>query len=220
MTAHEHLWERIAPIHRQILELPFVTELRAGTLDRRAFVRYLLQDGIFLGDYARALALCAARSPELETLEMFCRDATEAIATERSMHERLLTAFEVDPSIAETVPPSPTCLAYTSYLLRVAALGERHEALGAILPCYWVYWEVGRALAEHGSASEVYSEWIRTYADPAFEQAVTGCIGAYDAGLEGLPSAARERAEAHALQAARYELMFWKSAYDNEHWPV
>ncbi|MDP8972351.1 MAG: hypothetical protein M3N45_04060 [Actinomycetota bacterium] len=34
--------------------------------------------------------------------------------------------------------------------------------LGAVLPCYWIYWEVGQTLLEHGSPNPYYRKWIDT----------------------------------------------------------
>jgi len=220
MTPRDETWARLAPIHAEILAHPFLTGLADGSLPRPTFIRYLLQDGLFLAEYARALAHCGARAADVATLTMFCGHASEAIAAERELHERLLASLEIDPSIAEDTPASPTCTAYTSFLLRSVAFGERHEALGAILPCYWIYWEVGRELVRRGSPDPVYEEWIRTYADPGFQTAVEGCLDAYGAALAGLPAPARESALAHAVTAARYEWMFWDSAFRGEEWPI
>ena len=80
MTPREETWARLAPVHAEILAHPFLAGLADGSLPRAAFVRYLLQDGLFLGDYARALAHCGARAADVATLTMFCRDASEAVA--------------------------------------------------------------------------------------------------------------------------------------------
>ena len=220
MTPHEELWGHLAPIHARILAHPFVTGLTGGTLDRAPFARYIVQDELFLAEYARALALCAARAADLPTLTMFCNDATGAIGAEREMHARLLDELGVGRGALDATDPTPTCAAYTDFLLRAAALGERHEAIAAILPCYWIYWEVGRELARRGSRDPLYADWIATYADPAFGAAVEGCRAAFDAAMTGASADARAAATAHAVRAARYEWMFWDAAYRDERWPV
>lgn len=220
MIPHEEVWEHLAPIHARILEHPFVTGLTDGTLARPAFARYVVQDELFLAEYARALALCGARAADLPTLTMFCNDATGAIGVERELHARLLDALGVGRAVLGSTGPTPTCAAYTDYLLRTAALGERHEAIAAVLPCYWIYWEVGRELARRGSRDPLYAEWITTYADPGFGAAVEGCRAAFDAAMTGASDGARQAALAHAVRAARYEWMFWDAAYRDEQWPV
>jgi thiaminase/transcriptional activator TenA len=216
----EEIWTAIAPVHAAILEHPFVAGLTDGSLPEAAFARYVVQDAIYLADYSRALALCAARAGTTADLRMFCLHAAEAIDVERALHERLMAALGIPPQIAATTEPSPTCLAYTSFLLQACALRERHEAVAAVLPCYWIYWEVGRALAGRGSPDPRYRAWIETYAGPEFEVAVTGAIGACDRAGGDLAPAQRAAAVAAAERAATYEWMFWDAALRDERWPA
>ena len=220
MTGSEAIWRAILPVHEAILEHPFVRGLTDGSLPPEAFARYVVQDAIYLRDYARALALCGARAADVDGLRMFCRHAAEAIDVERDLHERLLGELGLDPAVVASADATPTCLGYTSFLLQACTVRERHEAVAAVLPCYWIYWEVGRELVAAGSPDPRYRTWIATYAGDAFAEAVRGAIAATDAVTEGLPSAALESAVAHALTAARYEWMFWDAAYRDEVWPV
>ncbi len=220
MTGSETVWAEIAPVHAAILEHPFVRGLTDGSLPEEAFARYVVQDAVYLREYARALALCGARAADVDALRMFCRHAAEAIDVERALHEQLMGALGIDPAVAATAEASPTCLAYTSFLLQACALRERHEAVAAVLPCYWIYWEVGKALVERGSPDPRYATWIDTYAGEEFAQAVEGAIAACDAALEGLNDTAMASARRHALLAARYEWMFWDAAYRDDRWPA
>lgn len=219
-SPHDDLWDAIDPIFQQILVHPFISALSDGTLPEKTFRSYLMQDSLFLDDYARALTLAAARAPDTETLRMFAGHASEAIDAEREMQERLLTDLGVSAADVAATPRSPTTLGYGAYLIKSASLLDRHAGLAAILPCYWIYWEVGTRLAERGSPDPRYQEWMATYADPGFEQAVTGCISAADAALEEGSTGELAEAQEHALIAARFEWMFWDAAYRGEAWPV
>jgi thiaminase/transcriptional activator TenA len=75
---------------------------------------------------------------------MFNEHSAGAIMVERGLHEGFLADLEVTQEEADQTAPTPTTLAYTSYLLKIAALGDYPEVLGAVLPCYWIYREVGR----------------------------------------------------------------------------
>jgi thiaminase/transcriptional activator TenA len=220
LTLSEEIWTAIAPVHRAILAHPFVSGLTDGSLPEAAFARYVIQDALYLADYSRALALCGARAGTGEDLRMFCLHAAEAIDVERALHERLMGALGIDPAAAAAVEPSPTCLAYTSFLLQACALRDRHEAVAAVLPCYWIYWEVGRALVERGSPDPRYQTWIDVYGGPEFEVAVQGAIGACERTGVGLPPAQRASAVRYAHRAATYEWMFWDAALADERWPA
>lgn len=216
----EHLWRAMAPIHERILAHPFLTGLTDGTLPPEAFSRYVIQDALYLRDYARALALCGARAGDTPTLRMFCLHAAEAIDAERDLHARLMAELGIDPAAAAAAVPSPTCRAYTSFLLAACALEDRHVAVAAVLPCYWIYREVGRALARAGSPDPRYRAWIATYAGDEFDDAARGAIAACDDALAGAGPAALAAATGAAVICARYEWMFWDAAWRGEDWPV
>ncbi len=148
------------PIHAQILRHPFVTGLTDGSLDPDAFRHYVLQDAHYLRDYAQALGLCSARATAETHILMFARHAAGAIAVERELHAGFLADWGVNPDALVAIPVAPTCRAYTSYLLAVCHGGSYAEAVAAVLPCYWIYVEVGRALLERGSPDPRYQRWI------------------------------------------------------------
>ncbi len=220
MTPTDELRETILPVHHRILEHPFLTGMTDGTLPEEAFARYVVQDALFLVEYARALALCAARAPEAETLRMFCSHATEAIDVERDLHDRLMADLGIEPPDVDTTLLTPTTLAYGSFLVSACAVRDRHEALAAMVPCYWIYREVGLHLVESGSPDPRYQQWIDTYAGEEFIQAVEGALHACNRASAHLDADQRRSANAHALTAARYEWMFWDSALRFETWPV
>ena len=208
----------IAPVHEATLVHPFVRGLADGSLPGDAFERYVVQDALFLRDYGRALAICGARAADTTDLRMFCAHAAEAIDVERALHDRLMGELGLDAAAAASAEPTPACAGYGSFLLRACALGERHEMLAAVLPCYWIYREVGRALEREGSPDPRYRAWIATYAGDEFAAAAEAAIAACDRGLAGLPRERLASAERHALTAARYEWMFWDSAWRDERW--
>lgn len=210
----------MAPALRRVLEHPFLRGLEDGTLDEAAFRFFVVQDAIYLRDYARALALVGARAPDERSLLLFTRHAVEAIEVERALHTELFGAFGIDAREALTTEPAPTSLGYTSYLLRVAYEGSFAEALGAILPCYWIYGEVGRALLRGGSPHPLYMRWIETYADSGYATVVEDVLRVVDLVWPGLGADERARVTVHVRQTSRYEWCFWDMAWRRERWPV
>ncbi len=213
------LWRGITGIYAAILEHPFVTGLADGSLPRESFEFYVIQDALYLRKYAQALAAVASRAAVTGETEMFARHASGIVAVEMGLHESLLADLGIDPGVAAAAEEAPTTLAYTSYLL-AACGGAYGEGVGAVLPCYWIYWEVGKHLLEQGSPDPRYQRWIDTYAGEEFGDeareviAVTDRLGREIAPLE------RERIQRHFLATSRYEWMFWDMGYRREAWPV
>lgn len=220
MLFGEQLWARMEPVYLQILAHPFIGGLTDGSLPPAVFEHYVIQDSHYLRDYAKALASCAALAPDAATTGMFAGHAQQCIEVERSLHQGFLEQFGLSEEEARGRPVLPTTLAYTSYLLRTAAIGSFTEALAAVLPCYWVYARVGAALLARSSPDPLYARWIDTYGGPEFAATVDRVLDVVDSAGETASTAERARAEEHAATTTRYEWMFWQAAWCRETWPV
>jgi thiaminase/transcriptional activator TenA len=216
----DELWSRVEGVYEAILEHPFIAGLADGSLPRERFRFYLVQDALYLRDYARALALCAAKAPAEPEIAMFARHAADAIEVERALHETVFRELGVGPEEVRATPMAPATLAYASYLLAVAQGGSFAEALGAVLPCYRIYREVGAALAERGSPDPLYRRWIEGYGGEEFAAVVEPVIALADRLGPRLSDDERERMAAHFVTTSRYEWMFWDAGWRREQWPV
>jgi thiaminase (transcriptional activator TenA) len=214
------LWSGITGTYDAILAHPFLAGLADGSLPPASFGFYVVQDALYLRDYARALAAVASRADDAAGAEMFARHAAGAISVERQLHESLLAELGIDPAAAEVADPAPTTLAYTSYLLAATRGGSYAEGVAAVLPCYWIYREVGRELQRRGSPDPRYRRWIDTYGGAEFDADVREVLAVADRLGPGLGAAERARAHRHFRDTSRYEWMFWDMGYRREAWPV
>ena len=215
----DEAWQRTASLREAIHKLPFNTELAAGSLGRDRFQTYITQDAIYLGQFSRALAISAAKAPDTATMQSFAQNALGAIAVEQALHGRYLRDFGVDPIGIADVEPSPDCLAYTSYLI-AAAYHEPWEVLvAALLPCFWLYWDVGCAIARAAAPENPYRAWIDTYADERFGEAVRTVIATADRAAAATAAATRAKMLAAFVRACQYEWLFWDGAYRSRGWP-
>jgi len=220
MSFTKELWSAMTPIYGAILRHPFVTGLTDGSLPRDCFRFYAVQDALYLRDFARGLSLAAAHAPEDDWIVMFNEHAAGALRVERALHEGFFKEFGLTPAEVTATPLAPTNLAYTSYLLAVAHGGPFHEALAALLPCYWIYWEVGKQLERAGSPDPLFARWIATYAADEFGDVVRAVLAATDAVAERLGPTERLAMRRHVIATARYEWMFWDMGWRKEAWPV
>jgi thiaminase/transcriptional activator TenA len=220
MSFTRELWSAMAPIYEAILRHPFLTGLTDGTLPRAAFRFYAVQDALYLREFARALSLAAARAPEDDWIVMFNQHAAGALQVERALHESFFKEFGLAPGEVAATPLAPTNVAYTSYLLAVAYGSPYHEALAALLPCYWIYWEVGKRLEHAGSPDPIFARWIGTYASGEFGDVVRAVLAATDAIAARLAQTERAAMLRHVLTTSRYEWMFWDMGWRQETWPV
>ena len=220
MAFTHELWTAMDPMYQAILRHPFVRGLTDGSLSRDAFRFYAVQDALYLREFARALSVTAARAPRDDWIIMFNEHAAGALRVERALHESFFAEFGLSAHDVARTPMAPANLAYTSYLLAVAYGSPFHEAVAALLPCYWIYWEVGKALERAGSADPLYARWIATYAAAAFGAVVTAVLDAVDTLAVERQPAERDAMRRHAVVTSRYEWMFWDMGHRLEPWPL
>ena len=220
MRFSDEAWQQNAALREAIHRLPFNTELADGTLARERFRFYIVQDAIYLGQYARVLALAAARAPEIATLQAFANSALGAVAVEQALHGRYLQEFGVDPASVMAAEPAPDCLAYTSFLVATAYQEPWEILIAALLPCFWIYWDVAQAITREAAPDNPYRAWIDTYADPHFGEAVGRVIGIADAAAAAATGLIRGEMLAAFGRSALYEWLFWDGAYRQRGWPA
>jgi thiaminase (transcriptional activator TenA) len=215
----EQVWQATASLRAAIHALPFNTELAAGTLARERFQHYIVQDALYLGEFSRCLAIAAAKAPDPLALQSFAQSALNAVAVERALHEQYLRQYGVDPATLAEADAAPDCLAYTSFLVATAYQAPWAVLVAALLPCFWLYWDVGCTISGKAGRDNPYREWIDTYADPRFGEAVETMIATADRAADAATPSGRTHMRTAFVRACRYEWLFWDGAYRRRGWP-
>ena len=201
------LWAAGGETWRQILDLPFVRALGDGTLDEDLFSFYLDQDALYLRDYSRALATLSARADTAEAQVHWAAGAHEAIAAESQLHEGWLA------NRARLGGPSPITMGYTNFLRASAAGDDYVVGAAAILPCYWLYEEVGAVLSSQNHPDHPYAEWLSLYGGEEFAAEVERSLAEVERAFEAASPAQRVRAARAYLSACVYEREFFDQAH-------
>jgi len=220
MRFSDKAWERNVALRAAIHQLPFNTELAAGTLPPERFRYYITQDALYLAQYSRVLSLAAAKAPDTATSQNFGHSALGAIAVEQRLHEHYLHEFGVEPAAIAAAEAMPDCLAYTSFLLAAAYQQPWEVLVAALLPCFWVYWDVASAITRTAAPNNRYQAWIDTYADPAFGDAVQRVIAIADRAADAATPALRTAMLTAFGRSTQYEWLFWDGAYQQRGWPA
>jgi thiaminase/transcriptional activator TenA len=113
---------------------------------------------------------------------------------------------------------APNNLFYTSYLLRVAYGRPFYEGMGAFLPCYWIYAEVGKKLEKRGSSKELFRLWIDTYASEEYASIVRQVLGVMDQIAQELTDLQKEMVRNHFIITSKLEYLFWDMGFHEETW--
>jgi len=213
-------WQNNLPLYEKILAMPFNAELAAGSLSLDRFRHYIIQDAHYLEGFARALALAAAKADNADHIVQFAEAAKTAIIVESALHADYFRQFGIGAGDFATAQPTPVCDHYVSYLLRIAALEPFPVVLAALLPCFWIYFEVGKNIHARAATPNPYQAWIDTYAGEEFGAAVRAVIATTDEVAARASEETLRSMHAAFTRATQLEWMFWDSAYHLAKWPV
>jgi len=200
------VWGEVAALREEVDGCAFVTALARGDLDREAFHRYLAQDALYLGEYSRALAVASSLAPAAEEQVFWARSAADALAVEAELHRS---------RVGDHLPdPAPVTTAYTDHLLAASSRGSYPELVAALLPCFWLYSDVGQRLAAAGHDAHPYRDWLATYADPAFTASTRTAVAVADRAARTASPLERERMRVAFTASVRHELAFFCAPLD------
>lgn len=211
----EKAWLTVQPSFRAIVEHPFITELIDGTLPKDKFLFYIEQDALYLANYGRFLTGLATRLTNTEHRKELISFASENMDQERELHQLFIN--DINSEVKET----PTCLLYSSFLLKHLISSPIEVAFAAVMPCFRVYMEVGLHIAKHqNKKSNPYQSWINTYSEgehlDSVERAEAICN---ELALHTTQEIQEEMLNTYKI-ATKLEYLFWDSAYRKERWPI
>ncbi|MCH1627071.1 thiaminase II [Fredinandcohnia quinoae] len=209
----DHIWEAS-------FQHPFVKGIGDGTLSLESFRYYVLQDAYYLSHFARVQALGAAKASDLHTTNRFAIHAQGTSEAELSLHENFSKRLGITKEEQENFKPAPTAYAYTSHLYRAAYSGHLGDIVAALLPCYWLYYEIGEKLQGCTPDEPIYQEWIAAYGGDWFRVLVEEQIARIDELAEKVTEEDRDRMKEHFIISSQYEYSFWEMAFRLEKWPV
>ena len=187
ITADHRSWSEVAfaevaDIMHNIEHYEFIQQMLDGTLQQEQFVRYLQQDKIYLKEYSRDLYAVADMMTDKAEGDFFRAMAKEGMESENAMQAMLSERFGI---LSEPLPVATT-LRYTRFLRHYTDTLDLPIVLAAVLPCYWVYNEVGKYLiAQHISPENPYKEWIQTYGSEEMDNATNYVVALIDRLAQG-----------------------------------
>ena len=206
----------VQDIWPRYLSHPFVMQMADGTLPMEKFRYYMLQDYLYLFDYARVFALGVVKARDPELMRVFAANVDAILGGEMKIHRAYMKRLDITEEQVFSIKPALANLSYTNYMLSVAQTGGPMEIVASILACSWSYAEIGQALAAIPGAAEhpFYGEWIRGYASEEYAATNQALIELMDS----LAADAGEEQLAYLtdvfVNCSRYELGFWDMAWD------
>jgi len=217
-TFSKQAWKSINnTLYKDILNLEFIKDLMHGSLDKTTFEFYIKQDKLYLEEFGRILSMISAKLPKAEHRAKFLMYSKDIMDVERELHEEFLSLFSAD----EHLEASPSCLLYTGYLHSIFNTSSLPCILASVLPCFWIYQEVGKYILKNQNKDEnIYQSWINTYGCEEYEKVVQEVIEICDEYSLSVSKEENEKMLIIFKKASQMEWLFWHSAYKQEKWPI
>lgn len=218
MKTTEILLERTHELWNEYKRHPFVLALRDGTLDRELFRNYIIEDTLYLYDYARVFAIGTAKATCLDDAALFA-SYISVMHGEMNVHKGYLQRLNISEAELSTAKPKLNNIAYTSYMLRVAYEETSAEILAAILPCAYSYEIIAKSMVSEvpGCTSEsFYGEWIASYASDEYSKGNKALLDALDRLTVGYTKEKLSHLADIFELCSRFELEFWNASADGK----
>lgn len=218
MTVTQRLYEAARPVWQQCHQHPFVKGIGDGTLDREKFQWFLLQDYLYLFDYARVFAWGVIKARDAGLMRTFSANVDAILGGEMEIHRSYMARLGITEEQVLQVKPALSNTSYTHYMLAVAAAGGPAEIIAAILACSWSYAEIGAELAKIPGALDhpFYGEWVKGYAGAEYHKTNDALVALMEELAAGCTEEQYARLEEIFVTCSRYELGFWEMAWTLE----
>lgn len=207
------VWKKSARIYDSILGLDFLNELSKGTLSNHAFARYIAQDEIYLKNYYKQMYMLADLMEDEQDRNLFLSFAQSGMEGEKALHDMLIEKYGIDTE----VEASRVTDGYNAHICEGIATGNPCIALASVLPCMWIYNQVGLHILNHSKLEgNPYKEWILEYGQEEFTTGVNKVLKMIDGWAAKADKETREMMDHYYLKAALYEYAFWDYGYHGD----
>lgn len=216
MKFTDRLFEKVKDIWGTYYEHPFIKGIGNGTLEIDKFKYYMIQDYLYLLDYAKIYALGVVKADSEEVMKGFAKSVDAILNGEMSIHRSYMKRLNITQEEVAASKASLTNISYTHYMLAVSQMGSLADVAAALLACMWSYLEIGKCLNRIPGAAEheFYGEWIKGYVSKEYEESTKWIIDLVNSLAENMCESELKKLEEIFINTSKYEYMFWDMSYN------
>ena len=215
MTFTQDLYGATQDILKQYFNHPFIKGIENGNLDIEKFKFYMIQDYLYLYDYAKLFAIGILKSDNNDDMKLFASSLDSTLNTEMAIHRGYMERLGISEEDVSNTETSLINLSYTNYMLSIAQKGGQKEVIIALLSCAWTYAEIAKKINENNSSAkehDFYGEWVSGYLDDSFQNIAQWFLTRVDQFGEYLSDVEKTQLTNIFRNCCVYELKFWDMA--------
>lgn len=216
MNTVERLLTVAKPIWDRYNDHSFVKGIEDGTLDKDKFRYYILQDYLYLEEYAKVFAIGVAKATSLDTIRLFAGYINVLTDGEMDIHRGYMGTLGITEEELDQMMRSLDNLSYTSYMLRVAYEETEVEILAAILSCAYSYEVIAKRIVANNPGAldhPFYGDWVKGYASDEYAKENQTLMKHLNDLTANYTEKQLKHLEDIFVACSRYEEMFWEMSW-------
>lgn len=210
--------EQSEPLWKASFNHPFIKQLSGGSLPQQTFRYYLKQDRYYLQNFAALHGKIADQMDDPDIKEFLYAGAQGFNDSEKEVRTEFFQELNITQKEIDQTEIAPNAYSYVTHMYHELNEGTPSRAAAALLPCYWLYNEIGQRLIKAGSPIKIYQQFIETYDSPAFTTATDKMKTIVDQLGEAADAEEQQQMQTAFLRSSYFELHFWEMAYKHEQW--
>ena len=219
MLLTDYLFESAKHIWDEYLEHDFLKEMGEGILDKEKFRNYLIQDYLYLKEYAKVYSMALVKSENMKQMKFLQQSINGILEEESANHIWYLKNFGEEIGELEKYEVKEANESYTSYMKSIALTGDLQEIMIGVLPCAWSYYYIGKRLSQiykDKLKENFYKEWIESYSSEEYYQVAKKNIEFVNEICKDIDDKKKEKLKEIFIKASIHEMRFWDMAYEEE----
>ncbi|WP_343337153.1 thiaminase II [Terrisporobacter petrolearius] len=216
MLLTDYLFNESKKIWDEYLKHPFIVEMGKGTLDKEKFRNYLVQDYLYLLDYAKVYAMGLIKSDDVNHMKFFKDSVNGIMEDESATHIAYLKELGEDIKTLQRHKLKLENENYTNFMKSVALTGDIQDLIIAVLPCAWSYYYIAKEMKEiykDNLENNYYAAWIDSYSCEEYRMCAKENIDLANELCKNIDDNKKEKLKEIFIKGSLYEMEFWQMAY-------
>lgn len=218
MKFTDRLYREASGIWESFNRHPFVVGIGNGSLDIPKFKFFMVQDYLYLLQYAKVFALGVVKAENESDMRFFAQNTESILNGEMKLHRAYMQRLAISEKELRQAKMSLANRSYTSYMTAKAFEGDIADIVAAVLACSWSYAEIGRKLNDIPKAAEhpIFGEWVKSYSDDEYQRQNAELIDFMNRLTYGCAEERLRNLSEIFVTCSRFEAGFWDMAWNME----